>query len=291
MASAQCPKCGFVTSIADELCPRCNTELKKTASSAYHETAYTTDEPQNPTVKIEPHVGVGNVLSAALSLYFKNFWLIAKLVFVIFAPFEIFKALTVSAGEQRWQVVVLAGFLGLVCKALIAPALIYALYRIIQTGMAPGLNESYRWGLSRLGTFCLSVAMVWVLQTIGTILCIIPGVIVALGLDPVYPMATLENRGPVEILKQSWKLTDGYKGEIFVASLVMGLLSAIAYIPAGIGGAFIAGSGHLWPIEALLALIVDLASVATTVLSFVIYLSLRASRPSEQPAAAPANTI
>jgi hypothetical protein len=290
MASAQCPKCGFVTSIADELCPHCNTELKKTASSADHETAYT-KEPQNRTVKIEPDVRLGNVLSSSLSLYFKNFWLIAKLVFVIFAPFEIFRALTVSPGEQRWQVVVFAGFLGLVCKALIAPALIYALYRIIQTGVAPGLNESYRWGLSRLGTFCLSVAMVWVLQTIGTILCIIPGVIVALGLDPVYPMATLENRGPVEILKQSWKLTDGYKGEIFVASLVMGLLSAIAYIPAGIGGAFIAGSGHLWPIEALLALIVDLASVATTVLSFVIYLSLRASRPSEQPAAAPANTI
>jgi len=291
MASAQCPKCGFVTSIAVELCPRCNTELKKTASSAYHETAYTTDEPQNSNVKIEPHVGLGNVLSAALSLYFKNFWLIAKLVFVIFAPFEIFKALTISADEQRLQVVVLAGFLGLVCKALIAPALIYSLYRIVQTGVAPSLNESYRWGLSRLGTFCLSVGMVWVLQTIGTILCIIPGVIVALGLDPVYAMATLENRGPVEILKQSWKLTDGYKGEIFVASLVMGLLSAIAYIPAGIGGAFIAGSGHLWPIEALLALIVDLASEATTVLSFVIYLSLRASRPSEEPTAAPANTI
>jgi uncharacterized membrane protein len=278
MASAQCPKCGFVTSIADELCPRCNTELKKTASSAYHETAYTTDEPQNPTVKIEPHVGVGNVLSAALSLYFKNFWLIAKLVFVIFAPFEIFKALTVSAGEQRWQVVVLAGFLGLVCKALIAPALIYALYRIIQTGMAPGLNESYRWGLSKLGTFCLSVGMAWILQTIGTILCIIPGIIIALGLDPVYPMATLENRGPVEILKRSWKITDGYKGNIFVAMLVMGLLILVAYIPAAIGGAFIATSSHLWPIEALLALIIDLASEATTVLSLVIYLSILASQ-------------
>ena len=284
MASAQCPKCGFVTSIAEELCPRCNTELKKTASSADHETAYT-PELQNPTVKIEPHVRLGNVLSAALSLYFKNFWLIAKLVFVIFAPFEIFRALTISADEQRLQVVVLAGFLGLVCKALIAPALIYALYRIIQTGIAPGLNESYRWGLSKLGTFCLSVGMAWILQTIGTILCIIPGIIIALGLDPVYPMATLENRGPVEILKRSWKITDGYKGNIFVAMLVMGLLILVAYIPAAIGGAFIATSSHLWPIEALLALIIDLTSEATTVLSLVIYLSILASqsRPTRLP--------
>jgi hypothetical protein len=278
MASAQCPKCGFVTSIADELCPRCNTELKKTASPTDHESAYTTGEPQNPTVKIEPHVRLGNVLSATLSLYFKNFWLIAKLVFVIFAPFEIFKALTISADAQRLQAVVLAGFLGLVCKALIAPALIYALYRIIQTGVAPGLNESYRWGLSKLGTFCLSVAMAWILQTIGTILCIIPGIIIALGLAPVYPMATLENRGPVEILKRSWKITDGYKGNIFGAMLVMGLLTAVAYIPAAIGGAFIAEWSHLWPIEALLGLIVDLASEATTVLSLVIYLSILASQ-------------
>ena len=274
-----------------ELCPRCNTELRQTASSADHESSNTTNKPRTPAIDIAPYVRLGDVLSATLTLYFKNFWLIAKLVFVIFAPFEIFKALTVSADEQRWQVVVFAGFLGLVCKALIAPALIYALYRIIQTGVAPGLNESYRWGLSRLGTLCLSVSMAWILQTIGTLLCIIPGIIIALGLDPVYPMATLENRGPVEILKRSWKITDGYKGNIFVATLVMGLLCAIVYIPATIGGAFIVASSHLWPIQVLLALVLDLASEVTTVLSLVIYLSILASLSPQEAVPTPPNTI
>jgi hypothetical protein len=67
--------------------------------------------------------------------------------------------------------------------------------------------------------------------------------------------------------------------------LVMGLLILVAYIPAAIGGAFIATSSHLWPIEALLALIIDLASEATTVLSLVIYLSILASqsRPTRLP--------
>jgi uncharacterized membrane protein len=259
-------------------------------SSTNRETSYTADTPRT-SVHIAPHVEFGNVLKAALSLYFKNLWLITKLVFAIYAPFEIFKALTVKAGEQSLQLIFLASFLGLVCKALIAPALIYALYRIIQTGVAPGLNESYRFGLSRLGTLSLSAVMAWALQAIGMVLCIVPGIIVSLGLDPVYPMATLEKRGPVEIIKRSWKITDGYKGNIFVATLVMGLLCGVAYIPAGIFGAVIAAAGHLWPIQVLLALIVDLASEATTVLSLVIYLSILASLSPEEAVAPIPRTV
>jgi hypothetical protein len=96
----------------------------------------------------------------------------------------------------------------------------------------------------------------------------------------VYPIASLENRGPVETLKRSWNLTKGYRWNIFAATLVMGLLCGAVNIPAGIGTSLI--SLHVWPLEAALGMVVDIASEATTVLSLVIYLSILASHRGQQ---------
>jgi hypothetical protein len=236
-----------------------------------------------PSIYIAPSAHATDVLSSAISLHAKNIWLITTLVFVIFAPFEIFKALSFRPDDQSRKTFLVAGFLGLVCKALIAPSLIYSLYTLIQTGVAPGLNESYRWGLSRLGKLSLCALMSWALQALGFALLIVPGIILGLAFELVYPLATLENLGPIETLKRSYNLTKGYRWSILGAGLLLGLLCGVVSIPVGIVTAALTVNGaRVWPIEAAMALIIDLANEATTVLSLVFYLSILATVPREQ---------
>lgn len=65
---------------------------------------------------------------------------------------------------------------------------------------------------------------------VGFILLLIPGIIFINGMVLyIYAMVDKE-LGAIECLQESWRLTDGYKGTIFVTFLVVGLLMAVAAI-------------------------------------------------------------
>lgn len=80
--------------------------------------------------------------------------------------------------------------------------------------------------LSALGATVL-LGLGWL---VGTLLLVIPGVIFMNGVL-LYIFALVDkDLGAVECLQESWRLTDGYKGTIFVTFLVFGLLLGIAAI-------------------------------------------------------------
>lgn len=294
MIHVQCEQCGLINRLAVENCERCGAELKdatqRPAPAFVDERPrpfdLETSEPPPEEFRfppvIRPFDGIGAVLGPAISLFTSNFWLITKIVVVIFAPFEIFKALSVGTKEPGWQVAVGIVFLGLFCKALAAPSLIYALAKVMRTGVAPTLNEAYRWGLSRIGKIVVCALMVWTLEAVGFICLIIPGIILSLAFELVYPMAALENRGPVEILQRSYDLTKGHRLNIFLASLVFGILLGVLSIPtSGLAAILLAGGVTFWPLHAALAMGADLLSEGTTILSLVIYISIVSPAPSE----------
>lgn len=65
----------------------------------------------------------------------------------------------------------------------------------------------------------------------GTCALVVPGIILSLGLV-MWPFAMVTERlGPVDALKRSWELTDGYKIQIFVWMLAMGILNIVVSIP------------------------------------------------------------
>lgn len=294
MMSLNCKQCGLINQIADETCQRCGAELSSgdagfnPGTSDYYQTppantagAETGSGGFEAKPVIGPFTSIGDVLSPTIDLFKNNFWLITKIVFVIYAPFEIFKALKFDPEDNRWQLTVGTLLLGFVCKALVAPSLIYALVTVMRTGKSPGLQECYRWGLSRLGKLLICALMAWTLQIIGYACLIVPGIILGLAFELVYPMATLENRGPVEILKRSYKLTEGYRWNIFVANFVLGLLLSVVSVPLGLITSTLLSSGiEFWPIYALLGMISDIAGESATVLSLVIYISILSQAPA-----------
>ena len=262
MTNVRCIRCGVVNPFSNEVCNVCGVELLPT-----------------PIVPDFPMIrrfdGVGDVLGPSISLFFKNFWLITKLVVVIVTPFEAFQILKVREIATDWQFTVTAYALQFFCKMLLAPALIYALTKRMETGVAPGVNESYSFALGKIGKVILCAMMTWVLQILGLIALIVPGIILMLAFEVVYPVAVLENESPVDTLKRSYRLTDGHKLKILGAGILMSLLLGMLTLPAsaipllfgGVGGMF-------WPVAVLLAVFTDIISEGTTVLSLVIYLSI-----------------
>jgi len=293
MISAKCEQCGLINDFADEVCQSCGAELNESAKTFYPGTPDYEPQPARLesresetnefqlTPAIGPFLGVSSVLNPTISIVTSNIWLITKIVLVVFAPLEIFKTLSIGSKATSWQVVMGTTLLSLFCKALVAPSLIFALVTVMRTGVAPSLNESCRWGLSRLGKVVACVLMAWSLEALGFICLIIPGIILGLAFELIYPMAALENRGPVEILKRSYHLTKGHRWNIFASTFVVGLLAGVVTVPAGIISAILIGSGaDFWPLQAVVSMAVDIVNESMTILSLVIYLSILNNAPA-----------
>lgn len=214
--------------------------------------------------------GVMHVLGSTLKLFTRHLWLITKIVFVVVAPFEIFKAMNLAEANQDWQTRLVTLLLAATCNALIAPALIYALMKILETGTAPGINESFRWGLTRIWRLAICAAIAWVLQVLGYLLCIIPGIIVSLTLVLVYPVAILEKGSAEDVLKRSSQLTRGYRLEILLAEIMFGLLALAIAVPSSL----LIANINWTPLDISMAIVVDILEQAFTVLSLVMYLTL-----------------
>jgi hypothetical protein len=276
MTNVKCNRCGVVNVLANEICKACGLELSSASTTYYSEPAQNRRASSSPTISsIKPFDNIGDVLGPALSLFFKNLWVISKLVIVIVTPFEVFKALSVQETSGNWQLTVGTVALQIFCNILIAPALIYAMMKVMQTGIAPGINESYRWALTKLGKVSLSAAMAWVLVALGFVMLIIPGFILFLAFELVYPIAALEEGSATNVLKRSYNLTKGYRWKILGATFVMGLLISIAGVPLTLAVAALFLNGvTFWPVQALVAIVSDILNQTGTIMSLVIYLSI-----------------
>lgn len=76
---------------------------------------------------------------------------------------------------------------------------------------------------------------------LGFLLLIVPGVILALGWSMTYYIiAENPNLGPVDAMKRSWELMDGYKADYFKLGLKFLLLGFLCILTLGIGFFFLA---------------------------------------------------
>ena len=272
MTNVKCNLCGAVNNVADEVCTVCGAELQ--SQSHYHGS-----EDQNAfrqSLKIiPPFDGAGDVIGPTFGLFFRNLWPITKIVFVIVAPFEVFKTLSLRNIEADPQLVVGITALQLLCNALIVPALFYSLVQVMETGIAPSVNEAYRWGLSKIPKLSLSAVLSWILIMLGTLLCIIPGIILGLAFHVVYPVAVFEQRSAVDVLKRSYELTEGRRWNIFLAGIVIAIVVGLGSLPAQAAVAALAiNRVDSVPLLIAAAIYTDILAEVSTIFSLVVYLGI-----------------
>lgn len=275
MTNVRCTGCGAVNLVTDEVCKFCGAELRSPVSAG--ESAPDTPDPSLRVYgdAIPPFGGASDGIGPTFRLFKNNIWLITKIVFVIVAPFEIFKALSVGQERIDWQLSLGLFAMQLLCNALLAPALFYALLKVIQTGSAPSVNEAYRWSLSKFPKMALAALISWILILLGLVLLVIPGIILSLAFFVVYPVAVFEKGSAIDALRRSSQLTRGYRWDILAASIVIGLLASVIMMVVGGAATILLLNGiNYWPLEAAVAIVSDIFSEAGNVLALVIYLGL-----------------
>ena len=290
MTNVSCTRCGTINLLAAEICQQCGAELHymmpaRDTSTDVNSAEEYAEEPAGRheefsfTPEIGPFTGIGSVLSPTITIFKDNFWLIFKLSFMVFAPFEVFKAISIGNIKPTPQAAIAGGFLWVFCHAIVTPALVYSLVQVMRTGTAPTLNDAYRFGLGKIGKLVPTALLAWILELLGFICLIIPGLILSVAFQLIYPMVALENLSPVEILKRSYNLTKGHRWNIFWSGIVIGLLVGVVSMPVSFAVAIFSFPGSFsWGVQAAVqavgSLITDVLSEATLVLSLVIYFSI-----------------
>jgi len=99
----------------------------------------------------------------------------------------------------------------------------------VELGMLVGEAENYPTALGI--SLVMGIGILF-----GLLLLIVPGIILAIGLQFALFLQLDRQLGVMDALKASWELTDGYKGTIFIVNLVISVLMTIlSCLTMGIG--------------------------------------------------------
>jgi hypothetical protein len=169
---------------------------------------------------------VGKVLSETFSIYFSNFIPFVLLSALVSLPMFGLAAY-ISTFEKGSQEAIILFFLSLLLQPLIsqvaAAGITYGVYQQMR-GQNPSLPDCLKVGFSRLVPV-VAVAFLTFLATVaGAVLCIVPGILIAMRLAVVVPVTVEERPGVFDAMRRSTYLTEGFRGQIFGILFVLGII-------------------------------------------------------------------
>ncbi|HYM03598.1 MAG TPA: hypothetical protein VET85_11680 [Stellaceae bacterium] len=177
---------------------------------------------------------VGRVLSRAAGIYRRHFATFFLLTAIATSPTLLFflgsyyagrargSALAASVAGNRWGAA-LDFLLGMASEAVV----VYGAFQDMR-GRPVRLGESLRKGMARfLPVIGASIGIV-VAVGLGTLLLVVPGIMVYCSLAVAIPACVVEQSGPFECLGRSAYLTKGYRWKIFGVYVLAFVAVAIA---------------------------------------------------------------
>jgi membrane-anchored glycerophosphoryl diester phosphodiesterase (GDPDase) len=178
--------------------------------------------------------GVGDVIATGFNSLFSNFFSYTLITAIVFAPLVLW-ALFAENGLSFIQYdVETIGWPGFGAVMFVTAVLGYIAYSAIVYG---AIEQQARNQINFVAIFAggvnvlLPVFLVSILATlltaVGYVLLIIPGIIISLALTAAVPVVIAEKLGPIDALKRSIELTNGFKGNIFLVHIVLGIINAI----------------------------------------------------------------
>jgi hypothetical protein len=201
--------------------------------------------------------GVGEILVHAFKLYRLHWQNLVAIVAVVAVPLTIVQVLItdlvigetltesgfqggVEVVETNLSAILLGSLTVLVITVLTWSILTGAITRAAAgafLGRDLQMDESYRYGLARLGSILLVGLLEGLAILAGFILLVIPGIIVLTRLWCSIPALVIEDRRGREALKRSWNLVKGFSwpvfGTILVAGILTGIFSSLLTLPFG----------------------------------------------------------
>ena len=194
-------------------------------------------------------MGLGDILDGALRLYRRNFGQFLGIIAIAYLPAVLLQlgaaywmlrgmlnAETGSADDPASMLPYLGGMMalgvGLAAMYLIAVplaqgALIWAVSRRY-LGKSISIGEAYRQVLRRFGHLLVAIILTGLATLGGTLLCILPGIIVSFMLSFATIEVVLEDRDGVDAMRRSWQLVSYDFWKVVLTLVVLGFLVAVA---------------------------------------------------------------
>jgi hypothetical protein len=127
----------------------------------------------------------------------------------------------------------IVGLLGGLISLIVGGLLQYLSFQSIR-GQEMSVGTALQRVIGRLGAIFLTSLVIGIMIGIGTILLIVPGILIGLALCVGIPACLIEGRGVFDSLSRSRALTKGHRGTIFLVGLIYLALFIVAAIIVGI---------------------------------------------------------
>jgi hypothetical protein len=188
----------------------------------------------------------GDIIDETFDLYKKNFFLFAGISAVIILPIMLLQGLLYQApNPSNPAAAVGAGITAILVLFLLVPGS-YAIagvtaWAVSQTylGTVPTILDSYKAIRGRLLSFTWTMFATGLLTSLGTALCVAPGVYLALTYALVSPVFIIEGLGGGDARRRSGQLASGNYWRIFVVLLLAGIFNFIISALFQFGGAIL----------------------------------------------------
>ena len=234
-------------------------------------------------------LGVGEIIDATVTLYRRRFgpmMMIALIWGVI--PFAI--TLLGDCTVRSTQDIACGNFLGWIGLPLfwiMITAATFASYLIAAgayTDLAFDRRRAARLAIQKIVPIVAATIVFYIVAGIGFVLLIVPGIIMVVSLGMYGPALMVERVGPMASLGRSWRLVSGERWRLFLAGLLMLIISIIVFgiiglvlyfLMAGLFGASDGFASYLSRQIVTLLTIPMSAAFAT-----VVYLDLRVRKES-----------
>lgn len=199
----------------------------------------------------------GEILDTTIKLCTNNFlkfcliggtWVVGfVLLFALIIVTAISAGIQIGAVPQTIDLSVMPGYFVVLFVVVILAIFVMQLLAIAALTKAVGQSASgelfsfgdcYRVARHRFWALFGTIFLAGIFISLGFLLLIVPGILLALAYCILSPIIILENRSGIDALKRSWFLMKGNKGKAFVlmiliivAQQVVGLLAALLPIP------------------------------------------------------------
>jgi len=217
----------------------------------------------------------GNILGKSFELYIQHFSKFLFLSILATLPalfYGIANNFSLEWFESPTKSVIFT-LIRIYASWLIIPAIIYNTY-ISLKGETVSFNKSLQVCAKSAIPVLITGTFYFLSVILGTILVIIPGIIIALMYHVAIPVMVIENLNPIDSLKRSGVLTDGFKWKIFGARFFFGLLLLVPVFILSfslLGGGYASQSNHMTYfilVEILTLLFVPWEAALITVIYF-----------------------
>ncbi len=239
-----------------------------------------------------------NLIQRSLAIFGAGFAPFATLALIFYAPAAFLQVAVVESTGPGPETTFAtgAGLVFLFAHVVLIPvataAVVYGVFEGLR-GRRATIGQCLSVAASRWTAILgLSILTVLVVGT-GFLLFVIPGIIATYGLFVAGPVLIVEGLEPVEAMKRSWKLTDGFKMILLVLALTIGLLHLaitvminLAFGFEALGADAASADSGLYHVVSSLVTVVFVAVKA--VAAGVAYHDLRSFREGAAPESKPA---